>query len=89
MPRYRSFDVSFKRQAAQEFLTGESLNNLSRKYDVLRRSAPSSRTDGLPEAAFTTLTGGDQYAAEQYRRFSSRTHFGDQWGDEAFPKSFD
>lgn len=36
MPRYRSFDVGFKRQVAQEFLTGESLNSLSRKYDVAR-----------------------------------------------------
>ena len=27
MPRYRSFDVGFKRQVAQEFLTGESLNS--------------------------------------------------------------
>jgi transposase-like protein len=36
MPRYRSFDVAFKRQVAQEFLTGESLNSLSRKYDIAR-----------------------------------------------------
>jgi hypothetical protein len=36
MPRYRSLDVGFKRQVAQEFLTGESLNRLSRKYDVAR-----------------------------------------------------
>ena len=36
MPRYRSFDIGFKRQVAQEFLTGESLNSLSRKYDVAR-----------------------------------------------------
>ena len=36
MPRYRSLDVGFKRQVAQEFLTGESLNSLSRKYDVAR-----------------------------------------------------
>lgn len=36
MPRYRSFDVAFKCQVAQEFLTGKSLNSLSRKYDVAR-----------------------------------------------------
>lgn len=36
MPRYRLFDIGFKRQVAQEFLTGESLNSLSRKYDVAR-----------------------------------------------------
>lgn len=36
MPRYRSFDVGFKRQVAQEFLTGQSLNSLSRKYDIAR-----------------------------------------------------
>ena len=36
MPRYRSFDVALKRKVAQEFLTGESLNSLSRKYDIAR-----------------------------------------------------
>jgi transposase len=36
MPRYRTFNVAFKRQVAQEFLTGESLNSLSRKYDIAR-----------------------------------------------------
>jgi hypothetical protein len=34
MPRYRSFDVGFKRQVAQEFLTGESLNSLSRSMTL-------------------------------------------------------
>jgi hypothetical protein len=28
MPRYRTFNVAFKRQVAQEFLTGESLKQL-------------------------------------------------------------
>ena len=36
MARYRTFNVAFKRQVAQEFLTGESLNSLSRKYDIAR-----------------------------------------------------
>ena len=30
MARYRTFNVAFKRQVAQEFLTGESPNSLSR-----------------------------------------------------------
>jgi transposase len=36
MSRYGAFEVAFERQVAQEFLTGESLNSLSRKYDVAR-----------------------------------------------------
>jgi transposase-like protein len=36
MARYRTFNVTFKRQVAQEFLTGESLNSVSRKYDIAR-----------------------------------------------------
>jgi transposase len=36
MARYRTFNVAFKRQVAPEFLTGESLNSLSRKYDIAR-----------------------------------------------------
>jgi len=36
LARYRTFNVAFKRQVAQEFLTGESLNSLSRKYDIAR-----------------------------------------------------
>jgi transposase-like protein len=36
MARYRTFNVAFKRQVAQAFLTGESLNSLSRKYDIAR-----------------------------------------------------
>jgi hypothetical protein len=34
MPRYRSFDVAFKRQVAQEFLTGEGRH---RRPDLDRR----------------------------------------------------
>ncbi len=44
MARYRTFNVAFKRQVAQEFLTGESLNSLSRKYDGLEARRRGVRT---------------------------------------------
>ena len=37
MPRYRSYSVAFKRQIAEEFLSGhETLHGLSRKHDISR-----------------------------------------------------
>ena len=36
MARHRSYSIEFKRQVAQEFLGGESLNGLARRHDVSR-----------------------------------------------------
>jgi len=36
MPNYRIFTTAFKREVAQEFLAGASLNALSRKHEVAR-----------------------------------------------------
>ena len=36
MSTYRMFTVAFKRQVAQEYLAGASLNALSRKHEVAR-----------------------------------------------------
>jgi signal transduction histidine kinase len=45
MARYRTFNVAFKRQVAQEFLTGESVNSLSRKYDIARNLIPIQQAE--------------------------------------------
>ena len=34
--RHRTYSIEFKRQVAQEFLSGESLNGLARRHDVSR-----------------------------------------------------
>ena len=36
MARHRSYSIEFKRQVAQEYLGGESLNGLARRHDVSR-----------------------------------------------------
>ena len=36
MARHRSHSVEFKRQAAQEFLAGETLHGLAKRHDVSR-----------------------------------------------------
>ena len=36
MARHRTYSIEFKRQVAQEFLGGETLNGLSRRHDVSR-----------------------------------------------------
>ena len=36
MARHRTYSIEFKRQVAQEFLGGESLNGLARRHDVSR-----------------------------------------------------
>ena len=36
MPRYRSFDIGFKRQVAQEYLSGETLHALAKRHDLSR-----------------------------------------------------
>ena len=36
MARHRTYSIEFKRQIAQEFLGGETLNGLSRRHDVSR-----------------------------------------------------
>ncbi len=36
MARHRSYSIEFKRQIAQEFVGGETLNGLSRRHDVSR-----------------------------------------------------
>ena len=59
MARYRTFNVAFKRQVAQEFLTGESLNSLSRKYDIARnliRIWVLKHEGGEFEPEFETIT---------------------------------
>src|ERR1700729_2583960 len=36
MVRYRSHSIEFKRQIAQEFLTGETLHGLEKRHDLSR-----------------------------------------------------
>ena len=36
MPRHRSHSVEFKRQVAQEFLSGETLHGLAKRHDLSR-----------------------------------------------------
>ena len=36
MARHRTYSIEFKRQVAQEFLGGESLNGLARRHDISR-----------------------------------------------------
>jgi transposase-like protein len=36
MPRHRSHSVEFKRQVAQEFLSGETLHGLAKRHDISR-----------------------------------------------------
>ncbi|ABE64945.1 transposase IS3/IS911 (plasmid) [Nitrobacter hamburgensis X14] len=36
MPRHRSHSVEFKRQVAREFLGGETLHGLAKRYDLSR-----------------------------------------------------
>ena len=36
MARHRTYSIEFKRQVAQEFLGGESLNGLAGRHDVSR-----------------------------------------------------
>src|SRR3546814_15860128 len=37
MARHRSHSVEFKRQVAQEFLSGETLHGLSKRHDISRQ----------------------------------------------------
>ena len=36
MPRHRSHSIEFKRQVAQEFVTGETLHGLAKRHDISR-----------------------------------------------------
>lgn len=36
MARHRSHSVAFKRQVAQEYLSGETLRGLAKRHDLLR-----------------------------------------------------
>jgi transposase len=36
MARHRSYSIEFKRQVAQEFLSGETLHGLAKRHDVSR-----------------------------------------------------
>ena len=36
MAKHRTYSIEFKRQVAQEFLTGETLHGLARRHDVSR-----------------------------------------------------
>jgi transposase len=37
MARHRSHSVAFKRQVAEEFITGETLHALSKRHDISRQ----------------------------------------------------
>ena len=72
MARYRSYSIKFKRQVAQEFLGGESLNGLARRHNVcapLRTpcgSRPAHRRGQRPAVeirdAVPTLSNGHPLA---------------------------
>ena len=36
MPRYRSHSITFKKQVAQEYLSGDTLKGLARRHDISR-----------------------------------------------------
>ncbi|WP_020188301.1 transposase [Methylopila sp. 73B] len=36
MTRHRSYSIAFKRQVAQEFISGEALHGLAKRYDLSR-----------------------------------------------------
>jgi transposase-like protein len=37
MARHRSHSIKFKRQVAQEFLSGETLHGLAKRHDISRQ----------------------------------------------------
>ena len=36
MPRHRAHSIEFKRQVAQEFVSGETLHGLAKRHDISR-----------------------------------------------------
>ena len=40
MAKYRSHSIEFKRQVAQEYLSGETLHGLAKRHDVTRNLIP-------------------------------------------------
>ncbi|TPI68141.1 transposase [Mesorhizobium sp. B3-1-3] len=70
MAKHRTHSMEFKRQVAQEFLSGETLYSLAKRHDVSRtllriwvKPATVSRLVGLTEkkAASGTITSGNRY----------------------------